>query len=64
MPEVLVNGYKKLGSKISCALTGAAFMIRKDMVNETKWFDKAVKRLIRTRLFKPMCRHAKNKYGI
>jgi len=63
-PEDKAEGYKKVGSKLSCAVTGNAFMIRKDMVREMQWLDKAVKRLIRTRRFKRMCRHAKNKYGI
>ncbi|KAK2182200.1 hypothetical protein NP493_364g04097 [Ridgeia piscesae] len=64
LPENEADGYKKLGSVISCALTGPAFMIRKDMVNEMQWFDKAVKRLIRTRYFKRMCHDDETNYGM
>ncbi|KAK2182196.1 hypothetical protein NP493_364g04081 [Ridgeia piscesae] len=64
LSEKEAGGNKKLGSVISCASTGPAFMIRKDMVNEMQWFDRAVKRLIRTRDFKRMCQDADNKYGM
>ena len=64
MSEQEADGYKKLGSVISCAETGPAFMIRKDEVREMRWFDRAVKRLIRTRAFKRMCQNAENNYGM
>ncbi|KAK2173781.1 hypothetical protein NP493_848g00071 [Ridgeia piscesae] len=58
------DGYKKLGSKINCAKTGPAFMMRKDMVNDMRWFDRAVRRIVHSRNFNRMCRNAENKYGI
>ncbi|KAK2156505.1 hypothetical protein NP493_1965g00005 [Ridgeia piscesae] len=63
LPENEAGGFKKLGSVISCAKTGAAFMIRKDMVDKMQWFDRAVKRLIRTRDFKRMCQNAETNYA-
>ena len=62
--EKRLVGTRKLGSVIRCASTGPAYMIRKDMVNEMQWFDRTVKRLIRTRDFQRMCQDADNKYGM
>ena len=64
LPEQAADGYKKLGSVISCASTGSAFMIRKDMVNRMQWFDTAVKSLIGTPDYTVMCQNAEDNYGM
>ncbi|KAI0227506.1 hypothetical protein LSAT2_022030 [Lamellibrachia satsuma] len=62
MKESVAQGYKKLGSKISCAKTGPAFMMRKDMVNVMQWFDDAVKKVVASDNFKRMCSIAQKAY--
>ncbi|KAK2173789.1 hypothetical protein NP493_848g00069 [Ridgeia piscesae] len=63
LSESVADGYKKLGSKISCAKTGPAFMMRKDMANVMQWYDDAVRKVVASDDFKRMCSIAKKAYG-
>ena len=59
----MADGYKRVGSKVSCAKTGPAFMMRKDMVNVMQWLYDAVKEVVAGSNFKRTCVIAEKAYG-
>ena len=63
MEESVADGYKRVGSKVSCAKTGSAFMMRKDMANVMQWLDDAVKEVVAGSNFERMCVIAEKAYG-